>query len=415
MQSRLTRNYKLLSLYLVLTLVLSVLPAQEISARTDSPQDHVSDHSTDTYEIKELTLNPIELSVGDIVHMHGDTLINNIPNASLREVAREYWYGGITSDQATYDSSLLRFGTYYELMKEDARTDSYLSLYSGVDITKDEADLLGMSYQSGTITYVEEGAPSVILGLAAGTCTITATDIPVEGYDSNTRYNVTIPIVITNTGTLYHHVLFVKDQELKEITTVADHTAATAPEYATPTGYHTVWDKDFSDVTSNLVTRFSSVGNIYEIQFDANGGSGQMNSIKATYDKNRTLPGNTFTRKGYSFLNWNLAPDNSDEEYANKDNVINLSDVQNDVVTLYAQWSLNKYSIKYYLNGGKNNSKNPSSYTVKTSTITLKNPTKKGYTFLGWYKDSKFKTKVTKISKGSTGNVKLYAKWKKNK
>ena len=72
-----------------------------------------------------------------------------------------------------------------------------------------------------------------------------------------------------------------------------------------------------------------------------------------------------------------------------------------------------KYTITYKLDGGKNSSKNPKKYTVETSKITLKSPTRKGYKFVGWYSNSKMTKKVTKISKGSTGNVTLYAKWKK--
>ena len=34
-----------------------------------------------------------------------------------------------------------------------------------------------------------------------------------------------------------------------------------------------------------------------------------------------------------------------------------------------------------------------------------------GYTVSGWYKESEYKKKITKISKGSTGNLTLYAKW----
>lgn len=73
-----------------------------------------------------------------------------------------------------------------------------------------------------------------------------------------------------------------------------------------------------------------------------------------------------------------------------------------------------KYTITYKLNGGKNSSKNPKYYYKTTPTIKLKKPTKKGYTFSGWYKDSKFKKKVTQIKKGSTGKLTLYAKWKAN-
>ena len=45
----------------------------------------------------------------------------------------------------------------------------------------------------------------------------------------------------------------------------------------------------------------------------------------------------------------------------------------------------------------------------------MKKPTKKGYTFEGWYKESSFKNQITTIPKGSKGNLTLYAKWKANK
>lgn len=69
------------------------------------------------------------------------------------------------------------------------------------------------------------------------------------------------------------------------------------------------------------------------------------------------------------------------------------------------------YKITYVLNGGTNNSSNPETYTNETATISLKNPTRDGYKFDGWYKDADYKEKVTQIAKGSTGDITLYAKW----
>ena len=91
----------------------------------------------------------------------------------------------------------------------------------------------------------------------------------------------------------------------------------------------------------------------------------------------------------------------------------NLSSKADGKVTLYAQWKKTKYTITYNLNKGKNNKNNPSSYNITTKTIKLKSPTRKGYTFVGWYSDKKCTKKVTQIKKGSTGNITLYAKWKK--
>ena len=69
------------------------------------------------------------------------------------------------------------------------------------------------------------------------------------------------------------------------------------------------------------------------------------------------------------------------------------------------------YTITYYLNSGKNASANPSVYY--NQAVSLKNPTRKGYLFLGWYTDSKYKTKITSIKKGTKKNYTLYARWKK--
>ena len=49
-----------------------------------------------------------------------------------------------------------------------------------------------------------------------------------------------------------------------------------------------------------------------------------------------------------------------------------------------------------------------------TSSISLKNPSCKGYSFKGWYSDSRYRTRIKTIKKGTTGNKTLYAKWSKN-
>lgn len=71
------------------------------------------------------------------------------------------------------------------------------------------------------------------------------------------------------------------------------------------------------------------------------------------------------------------------------------------------------YKITYVLNGGTNNSANPSTYKNTSATITLKNPTRAGYRFAGWYSDKTYTNKVTQIVSGSRGNKTFYAKWSK--
>lgn len=66
------------------------------------------------------------------------------------------------------------------------------------------------------------------------------------------------------------------------------------------------------------------------------------------------------------------------------------------------------YTISYQLGGGKNSAANPSSYYG--SSVSLKNPTRKGYTFGGWYTSSSYGTRVSSLT---SGNYTLYAKWNK--
>ena len=71
------------------------------------------------------------------------------------------------------------------------------------------------------------------------------------------------------------------------------------------------------------------------------------------------------------------------------------------------------YKINYHLNKGTNSRLNPASH-YKTK-VTLKAPSRKGYTFKGWYTDKKMKKKITSISSTSRKNVSVYAKWEKTK
>lgn len=155
--------------------------------------------------------------------------------------------------------------------------------------------------------------------------------------------------------------------------------------------------------------------NKYTIAFNGNGStSGKMSSLTSRkYGKTYQLTANKFKKKGYTFVGWNTKKDGSGKTYKNKEKIKNLTSKSGGKVTLYAQWKKTKYTITYKLKGGKNAAKNPGYYYYTTKTITLKKPTRKGYQFVGWYSDSKYKNKVTKIKKGSTGNITLYAKWKK--
>ncbi len=108
-------------------------------------------------------------------------------------------------------------------------------------------------------------------------------------------------------------------------------------------------------------------------------------------------------KNGYTFLGW----------YDSSGNQIPETWQYTENQTFTAKWQPTQYYITYNLYGGINCPDNPSLYTIEDS-FTLKEPTKPGYTFKGWYFDADFTTKVTTISQ-KTGNITLYAKFEVNR
>ena len=117
-----------------------------------------------------------------------------------------------------------------------------------------------------------------------------------------------------------------------------------------------------------------------------------------------TLP-ETPKADGYKFVGWF-----TDSTFAEGSEFDSETPIAENVVA-YAKWDIVEYEIVYIMGKGANNEANPVSYTVETPTIKLQPPTKKGYHFDGWYYDADFVNTATQITEGSTGKVKLYAKW----
>lgn len=141
--------------------------------------------------------------------------------------------------------------------------------------------------------------------------------------------------------------------------------------------------------------------NYFTVTYNLNGGTNNSsNPTSYTIDSIGLTLGEP-TRTGYDFLGWKYKGNFVTE--------INPSWIDN--IELNAIWRAHTYSISYELNGGTNNSSNPTSYTIESSTITLKDATRNGYTFAGWYMTSTFSNKVTTISSGSYGDLTFYAKW----
>lgn len=150
--------------------------------------------------------------------------------------------------------------------------------------------------------------------------------------------------------------------------------------------------------------------NTNSINFNANGGTGSMSAQQAKTDEKVNLKQNSFTREGYTFAGW-ATSSTGNAIYADQ---AAYTVGTNAEYMLYAVWIKAAYTITYHMNGGSNNINNPVGYDVTDATITFADPTRDGYTFLGWYTDYLLQNKIISIPKGSTGNKTLYASWAAN-
>ena len=125
----------------------------------------------------------------------------------------------------------------------------------------------------------------------------------------------------------------------------------------------------------------------YNILYDGNGASEGMMPIDVhAYQEEKALLKNIFVKVGYIFTGWNTKIDGSGTSYRDEQNVINLTNENGKIITLYAQWIKGTYKLTFDANGGTVSV--PSMDVTYGETYTnLPTPTKAGYAFKGWYYD----------------------------
>ena len=153
--------------------------------------------------------------------------------------------------------------------------------------------------------------------------------------------------------------------------------------------------------------------NAITINFDANGGTGNMKSINVqkelTYGglKSNRIKSNLFTKNGYVFKEWNTKADGSGTSYNNNSYIQSDSDI-----TLYAQWSESP-TITFYANDGTNTKKEQTVGKNVSTRLDANTFTRTGYVFKEWNtKADGTGTKYTdKKSVSISENLVLYAQW----
>lgn len=182
--------------------------------------------------------------------------------------------------------------------------------------------------------------------------------------------------------------------------------------------------KGFSVGTNTSADKVVAYGTLYAqwrakqitVSFDTNQGSGSsvpdsVNDITVTYGStyaNLPITG----RVGYDFNGWYT-------ETTGGTKVEKTTGVTREDHTLYAHWTARKYEVGFDAVGGKflDNNNFKSIYHDYDDTYKLpEEPTRTGYTFLGWYTDRSGGTKVENTTQVTTAQYHvLCAHWKANK
>ena len=183
----------------------------------------------------------------------------------------------------------------------------------------------------------------------------------------------------------------------------------------------TGWEGDYSGVTEDRTVTLAYRANRYRIAFDANGGSGTIPNQHLEYGKKSNLSENVFTRTGYSFAGWRLENKGNGTRYSDGQEILNLTDIDDGVLTMYAQWTPHSYTIRYDANGGKGSIADQRMTYDKADKLKANAFTRNGYTWAGWRRDDsatgaqyRNRQEVKNLLPDDGGSTTIYAQWMRN-
>lgn len=161
------------------------------------------------------------------------------------------------------------------------------------------------------------------------------------------------------------------------------------------------------------------------VRYDANGGRGTITDMTGNPGDQIDIPSTGVTRSGYTLAGWNTQADGKGKAYdpgADCTLTANDKSTPKNTSVLYAQWTINKVTLKFDPNGGVGGY--PSINTDAFGSVTIpkdaKEPkvTRPGFRFTGWSlkkTPDKDETLLTPgkdtVSMPAEGEVTVYAQW----
>lgn len=166
----------------------------------------------------------------------------------------------------------------------------------------------------------------------------------------------------------------------------------------------------FTTAGGSSISYLAKLNDTFTVTFDVNGGSGSISSGAKHVASALTLPdGSGLSRTGYTFSGWNTSANGSGTAY-----LPGGSYTTNSSALLYAQWTVNKYTVTYNANGGTGNI--PFDNKSYFTDLTLSDGSgfaRTGYAFTGWNTNAIGSGAIYSGGSLYTVNapVALYAQW----
>ena len=134
-----------------------------------------------------------------------------------------------------------------------------------------------------------------------------------------------------------------------------------------------------SDMTLELIEP-----KYYTVTFDANGGTGTMSDESFKLNESKALTSNSFEYEGKTFSHWTTNADGTGARYSDGQVVSGLAG-EDEVVTLYAQWSEPaSYYVEFRANGGIGETYQQEFTIDEAQNLEPSRFTKEGYIFDSW-------------------------------
>ncbi len=147
----------------------------------------------------------------------------------------------------------------------------------------------------------------------------------------------------------------------------------------------------------------------YSITYDLGGGQKTLDNPTSYTEETESFTLNNPTKDGYTFTGWT----GTDLDEPTTQVTINKGSTGERTYTAHF---VENYNITYDLADGSlpQGTTNPATYSVLSDTITLNNPTRKNYVFLGWTGtgiEEGTASETVKIYQGTTGARSYVASW----